>query len=193
MRLLGAFTRRGVPAGVRRGEGVRLARGVSLQPAAGAEIVLGDGCLLGEATRIVVAPGCRVEIGAGAVLGERCTIVAHSGVTIGPGAQLGHGAVVVDFDHVFDDVERPIREQPLQSTPVSIGEGAVVGLGASILRGVSVGARAVVEPRAVVTRDVPADGRVGGVPAKPIAAGPASPRGDASRRRIGPQPTDAQV
>ena len=184
MRLFGAFARRGLPAGVRRGEGVRLARGVRLQPAPGAEIVLGDGCLLGEATRIVVAPGCRVELGAGVVLGERCTIVAHSGVTIGAGAQLGHGAVVVDFDHVFDDVERPIREQPLQSTPVSIGEGAVIGLGASILRGVSVGPRAVVEPRAVVTRDVPAGERVGGVPAKPIAA-PASPRGDASLRRAG--------
>jgi acetyltransferase-like isoleucine patch superfamily enzyme len=149
---------------------VHIAPGVSFQVAADAELVLGDGCRVGEHTRFVVAPGCRVEVGAGAALGERCTIVAHSGVTIGAGAQLGHGTVVVDFDHVFDDVERPIREQPLESSPVTIGEGARIGLGASILRGVEVGARAVVDPRAVVTRDVPPGAHVGGVPAKPVAA-----------------------
>jgi acetyltransferase-like isoleucine patch superfamily enzyme len=91
-------------------------------------------------------------------------------VTIGAGAQLGHGAVVVDFDHVFEDVERPIRVQPLTSAPVTIGDGARIGLGASILRGVRVGAGAIVDPRAVVTRDVPDGGHVGGVPAKPLVS-----------------------
>jgi acetyltransferase-like isoleucine patch superfamily enzyme len=156
-------------AGVRYGATVRIGRGVQFQVAPDGELVVGDGCLVGQRTRIVVASGCRVELGAGCVLGERCTIVAHSGVTIGAGAQLAHGAVIVDFDHVFDDVERPIREQPLASTPVTIGEGARVGLGATVLRGVTIGARAIVDPRAVVTRDVPPGGRVGGVPAKPVA------------------------
>ena len=157
--------RRARDAGVRRGADVVLGRAVRLQANAGAQIVLGDGCRIGDGTRIVVQAG-KVEVGAGAVLGERCTIVAHSGVSIGAGAQLGHGAAIVDFDHVFEDVERPIRVQPLVSAPVTIGEGARIGLGASLLRGVSVGAGAIVEPRAVVTRDVPAGGRVGGVPAR---------------------------
>ena len=153
--------------GVRRGSDVVVGRGVRLQANAGAQIVLGDGCRIGDGTRIVVQAG-HVEIGAGAILGERCTVVAHSGVTIGAGAQLGHGAVVVDFDHVIEDVERPIRVQGLTSTPVMIGDDARIGLGASVLRGVSVGAGAIVDPRAVVTRDVPAGGHVGGVPAKPL-------------------------
>jgi acetyltransferase-like isoleucine patch superfamily enzyme len=169
MRRLSNLLRRDRHAGVLRGRDVHVARGVSFRVAPGAELLLGEGCLVGEATRIVVAPGCRVEVGAGAVLGERCTIVAHSGVTIGAGARLGHGAVIVDFDHAFDDVERPIRKQALESTPVTIGAGADIGLGASVLRGVAVGARAIVDPRAVVTRDVPAGGHVGGVPAKSVA------------------------
>jgi acetyltransferase-like isoleucine patch superfamily enzyme len=152
---------------VRRGRDVLLARSARLQVAPDALLELGDGCRIGERTRIVVAAGS-VRVGAGAVLGERCTIVAHSGVTIGAGAQLGHGTVIVDFDHVVDDAERPIREQGLASTPVQIGDGAQIGLGASVLRGVDVGARAVVDPRAVVTRDVPAGAHVGGVPAKPV-------------------------
>ncbi len=169
MRLPTNPLRRDRRAGVLRGSDVHVARGVRFQVAPGALVVLGDGCLVGEGTRIVAAPGCRVELGAGAVLGERCTIVAHSGVTIGAGATLGHGAVIVDFDHVFDDVERPIREQALRSTPVTIGAGATIGLGASVLRGVDVGARAIVDPRAVATRDVPAGAHVGGVPAKPVS------------------------
>ena len=170
MRLRSNPFRRNRRAGVRRGHGVVVARGVALEVAPGGELVLGDGCLVGARSRIVVAPGSRVELGAGVVLGERCTLVAHSGVRIGAGAQLGHGAVIVDFDHVFEDVERPIRAQPLESTPVTVGAGAVIGLGASLLRGVNVGARAIVDPRAVVTRDVPAGGHVGGVPAKPVSA-----------------------
>jgi acetyltransferase-like isoleucine patch superfamily enzyme len=159
--------RRELRAGVRRGSDVVVGRGVRLQANAGAQIVLGEGCRIGEGTRIVVQAG-RVELGAGAVLGDRCTVVAHSGVTIGARARLGDGAVIVDFDHVFEDVERPIRVQPLQSAPVTIGEGARIGLGASVLRGVRVGAGAIVDPRAVVTRDVPAGAHVGGVPAKPL-------------------------
>ena len=170
-----AFLRRDGQAAIERGRDVHVSRRVSFEVAPGGRLVLGDGCLIGERTRFVVAPGCGIELGAGVVLGERCTIVARAGVTIGAGAQLGHGLTIVDFDHVFDDVERPIREQPLESTPVAIGDGTRVGLGVSIVRGVTTGAGAVVEPGAVVTRDVPAGGHVGGVPAKPIAP-PSAPR-----------------
>ena len=161
-----AVLRRTRRPGVQRGAGVRLGRGVRLDAAAGARIVLGDGCVVGERTRIAVQAGS-VEIGPGAVLGERCTIVAHSGVAIGAGAEFGHEVVIVDFDHVIADVERPIRQQPLVSTPVTVGAGARIGFGASVLRGVTVGERARVDPRAVVTRDVPPGAHVGGVPARP--------------------------
>ena len=165
MRPLSPRLRRDRHAGVRRGRDIEVASGVRFDVAPGAQLVLGDGCLIGEGTRIVVQAG-RVEIGAEAVLGERCTLVAHSGVTIGAGAQLGHGAVIVDFDHGFADVERPIRRQALRSAPVTIGEGARIGLGASVLE---VGSWAIVDPRAVVTSVVPPGGHVGGVPAKPVA------------------------
>ncbi|MGH2918707.1 MAG: acyltransferase, partial [Solirubrobacteraceae bacterium] len=142
---------------VRAGTGVTLGRDVRFEVAPEAEVVLGDGCALGERTRVVVRSG-RVELGAGVVLGERVTIVAHAGVTIGAQAELGDGAVIVDFNHVFDDVERPIRLQSLKAAPVTIGDRARIGLGAAILPGVSVGEGALVGPGAVVTADVAAGG-----------------------------------
>lgn len=163
MGLLPITARRGVRCGAR----VRVGRRVRLDVAPGAELVLEDRCRIGDGTRIVVGGG-RVVVGAGAVLGERCVIVARAGVTIGSRARLDDGAVVVDFDHSTDDVERPIRLQPLVAGAVEIGVGARVGLGAAVLRGVSVGAGATVEPHAVVTRDVAAAATVGGVPARPL-------------------------
>jgi acetyltransferase-like isoleucine patch superfamily enzyme len=166
MALLRALRRRADR--VHAGRGVALGRRVQLQVLPGALLMLGDGCRIGERTRIVVHAGS-VEIGAGTTLGERCTIVAHAGVTIGRDARLDDGAVLVDFDHVIEDVELPIRAQPLVCTPIAIGDGARIGLGAGVLRGVTIGAGAIVGPHAVVTRDVAAGATVGGVPARPVS------------------------
>ena len=56
------------------------------------------------------------------------------------GARLGDEVVLIDFDHDVGDVERPAREQALVTAPVVIGERAVVGTAAGVLRGVTVGA-----------------------------------------------------
>ena len=153
---------------MRAGRGVRVGRRARLEVLHGGLLILADGCRIGERTRIVVHGG-RVEIGAGARLGERCTIVAHDHVEIAAGAWLEDGAVLVDFDHVIEDVELPIRAQPLVTSPIVVGERARIGLGAGVLRGVTVGAGATVGPHAVVTRDVAPGATVGGVPARPVA------------------------
>lgn len=54
--------------------------------------------------------------------------------------------------------------------PVRLRRGCYLGAGCTILPGVTVGERAVVAAGAVVTRDVPADAIVGGVPARLLRA-----------------------
>jgi acetyltransferase-like isoleucine patch superfamily enzyme len=120
---------------------------------------------IGAGCRIDVGDGARLEIGAGAVLGERCVIVCREAVTIGAGARLGDEVVLIDFDHGIDDVELPIRVQPLKTAPIVVGERARIDFGTAILRGVTVGADAHVGTRSVVVRDVPPGADVGGIPA----------------------------
>jgi acetyltransferase-like isoleucine patch superfamily enzyme len=148
----------------------RLGRGVRFDLAPGAIVALGDGCRIGERCRFHVGPGAAVTIGAGTRLGERCVIAAHERVEIGADARLGDEVVLIDFDHDVGDVERPVREQRLLTAPVVIGERAVVGTAAGVLRGVTVGAGARVGVRAVVTHDVPPGGRADGTPARVQAA-----------------------
>jgi acetyltransferase-like isoleucine patch superfamily enzyme len=51
---------------------------------------------------------------------------------------------------------------------VRVGNNVWIGYGACILRGVSVGDNAIIGTSAVVTRDVPANAVVAGIPAKVI-------------------------
>ena len=145
---------------------VRIGRGVRFHLAPGARVTLGDGARIGAGTRFHVHGQAR--IGAGAQLGERCVVAAHERVEIGAGAVLDDEVVLIDFDHGISDVERPVRLQELMTAPVVIGERAVLSAGATVLRGVVVGPGARVQPRGVVTRDVPAGATVGGVPARPV-------------------------
>jgi acetyltransferase-like isoleucine patch superfamily enzyme len=76
--------------------------------------------------------------------------------------------MLIDFDHGMVEVERPVRLQGIYKRNVRLGHNVWVGYGACVLRGVSIGNNAVVGTSSVVTRDVPANAVVGGVPARLI-------------------------
>lgn len=90
-------------------------------------------------------------------------------VVIGKNVTIAGRVYVTDHDHRFDFPELSVGEtKKIVSAPVEIGDGAWLGEGCVILKGVTVGERAVVGANAVVTRDVPPWTIVGGVPAKVI-------------------------
>jgi acetyltransferase-like isoleucine patch superfamily enzyme len=107
-----------------------------------------------------------VSIGAKTVIGQECTISAYRRVRIGEQCVIADRAMFIDFDHAVVDVERPVRQQGIYTREVEVGSNVWIGYGACILRGVRVGDNAIVGANAVVTRDVPANAVVAGVPAR---------------------------
>ena len=87
---------------------------------------------------------------------------------IGEQCVIADRAMFIDFDHGVVEVERPIRQQGIYMRECVIGSNVWVGYGACFLRGVRVGDNSIVGTNSVVTRDVPANAVVGGVPAKLI-------------------------
>ena len=157
------------PAGRRwRTDGlVFFGRGLQLQIGSRGEISFGRLCWIGDGTKIRSHEGV-VEIGAKTVMGQECTISSYRRVRIGEQCVIADRAMFIDFDHGVTEVERPIRQQGIYSRELVIGSNVWIGYNACFLRGVRVGDNAIVGTNAVVTRDVPANAVVGGVPARVI-------------------------
>jgi acetyltransferase-like isoleucine patch superfamily enzyme len=149
--------------------------GVKFEIGKGARVVLGRWCWIGHGTKIRAHEG-EVHIGAKSVLGQECTISAFQHVSIGRECVIADRVMLIDFDHGVVEVERPIREQGIYKRDVRVGSNVWVGYGASILRGVTVGDNAIIGTSTVVTKDIPDNAVVGGVPARVLRMRP-RPRG----------------
>jgi acetyltransferase-like isoleucine patch superfamily enzyme len=128
-------------------------------------VELGRWSWLGHGTKIRCHEGA-VSIGAKTVMGQECTISAYQHVSIGRECVIADRVMMIDFDHGMVEVERPIRVQGIYKRDVRVGSNVWIGHGAQILRGVTVGDNAIVGAGAVVTKDVPANAIVAGVPAR---------------------------
>ena len=93
-----------------------------------------------------------------------CHFQDHGGVTLGDGCQIGHNVVFATLNHGLAPEDR----HTTYPAPIILGRNVWVGSNSTILQGVTIGDNAVVAAGAVVTKDVPADAIVGGVPAKVI-------------------------
>jgi len=113
-----------------------------------------------------------LEIGDGTFIGHHCGINVGREVTIGRNCLLATGVLIYDQDgHPLDAAKRRSGEPTPQKDihPVKLGDDVWIGVGSIILKGVTVGDRAVVAARSVVTKDVPADAVVSGNPARIIS------------------------
>jgi acetyltransferase-like isoleucine patch superfamily enzyme len=125
------------------------------------------GCEIGDHTKV----GSFVEIQKNARIGRNCKISSHTficeGVEIEDGVFIGHNVSFIN-----DKVPRaanpdgsPQTEVDWKVVPTRVKQGASIGTSATILCGVTIGARAVV---GAVTHDVPDDTVVAGNPARPL-------------------------
>jgi acetyltransferase-like isoleucine patch superfamily enzyme len=170
-RLLGRYARRRLftSAGRRwRTDGpLFLGRRLELQIAPRGRVEFGRFVWIGDGTKIRCHEGV-VEIGAKTVMGQECTISAYQRVRIGEQCVIADRAMFIDFDHGVVEVERSIREQGIYKRDVEVGSNVWVGYGACVLRGVRIGDNSIVGTNSVVTRDVPANAVVAGIPARVI-------------------------
>ncbi|ABR73452.1 acetyltransferase [Actinobacillus succinogenes] len=106
--------------------------------------------------------GANIRIGKRVFINTAVMLTDLGGITLEDDVLIGPRANIVTVDHPTD----PSQRRGVLLKPVVIKKNAWIGAGATILSGVTVGENAIVAAGAVVTKDVPSNAIVGGVPAK---------------------------
>lgn len=108
-----------------------------------------------------------INIGDRCCLGEHIHISAIDKVEIGDNVLTGRYVYISDNNHGgIKDLSLPPASRPLSSKgPVIIGNNVWIGEHVCILSGVRIGNNAIIAANAVVTRDIPDNALVGGIPA----------------------------
>ena len=109
-----------------------------------------------------IAPNVRV--GHDCLLNSPLYLNASAPITIGNHVGIGHHVVIITDTHHIGAAAARAGERVAR--PVSIEDGAWIAARVTILPGVTIGRGTVVAAGAVVTRDVPPNTLVAGVPAR---------------------------
>ena len=108
--------------------------------------------------------GKNITVGKNVFINACCHFQDHGGVSLGDGCQIGHNAGFATLNHGLAPEDR----QTTYPAPITLGKNVWVGSNSTILQGVTIGDNAVIAAGAVVTKDVPENTIVGGVPARII-------------------------
>lgn len=121
----------------------------------------------------------RIDIASDVYLGDDTIVYARFSVRIGARSMIAHGVQIFDNDahpsdssERFDDYRRLLEGRPrvaaIPSAAIEIGEDCWIGMNSIILKGASIGVKAIVAAGSVVTKSIPAGTMVAGNPALPI-------------------------
>jgi acetyltransferase-like isoleucine patch superfamily enzyme len=105
-------------------------------------------------------------------IGERCSlnpysiIYGHGGVRIGSGVRIAAHSVIIPANHERQGAARQLSG--IKARGIRIGDEVWIAAGVQILDGVSIGNHSTIGAGSVVTRSIPENVTVVGVPARPL-------------------------
>lgn len=115
-----------------------------------------------------ISPGRNLQVEDHVDLAKDVLITTSGGVKIGSRTLIGYRTQIISSNHSIPPVGQPFPISGDDHAPVVIGQDVWIGANCVITPGVTIGEGAVVAAGSVVTKDVPENSIVGGVPAKVI-------------------------
>lgn len=145
----------------------------------------GKGSKICRWTRMDVLPFNKFELGSESTIEDFATVNNGVGdVFIGSRTRIGLGNVIIGpvkignnimfaqnivlsgLNHVYEDINIPILDQPVTTSEIIVEDDCWIGANSIVVAGVKIGKHSVVAGGSVVTKDVPPYSIVGGNPAK---------------------------
>jgi len=130
-------------------------------------VSFGDYVRVGNDVEFGTEEGGKIVIGMHTRINRCSTVFAYESISIGEYCLIGEFVTIRDANHGVEPGSR-IKEQPHATKAIAIGNDVWIGRGVCILPGVTIGDGVVIGANSVVTKSVPANVIVAGVPAKVI-------------------------
>lgn len=106
--------------------------------------------------------GKNITVGKNVFINACCHFQDQGGIKLGDNCLVGHNVVFATLNHGFAPEER----QSMLPAPIVVGRNVWIGSNSTILQGVTIGDNSIIAAGSVVTKDVPANTIVAGVPAR---------------------------
>ena len=106
--------------------------------------------------------GKNITVGKNVFINACCHFQDQGGITLGDNCLVGHNVIFATLNHGFAPEER----QSMLPAPIVVGRNVWIGSNSTILQGVTIGDKSIIAAGSVVTKDVPANAIVAGVPAR---------------------------
>lgn len=106
--------------------------------------------------------GKNITVGKNVFINACCHFQDQGGITLSDNCLVGHNVVFATLNHGFAPEER----QSMLPAPIVVGRNVWIGSNSTILQGVTIGDNSIIAAGSVVTKDVPANAIVAGVPAR---------------------------
>jgi acetyltransferase-like isoleucine patch superfamily enzyme len=163
-------------ATIRFGPGSYLGPGFSLHMPFGGTFVAGRGVEFRRNFRAELGgPDARISIGDDTRFTYDVLVQCGTTIDIGERCMFGQSTIVIDGNHRFRDLDRPMLEQGYDFRAIRIEDDATITSKCTIIG--SIGTRTFVGANSVVTRDLPSHVIAAGAPAKVIREIEFSPAG----------------
>jgi len=156
---------------IKLGKWVQLEQQVTVSALSVQPVRLGNNVRIGAFSQLIAStsfnnPGVGITIGNNVGIGEFAYLGGGGGLTIGDETIVGQYFSCHPENHNYADLDTAIRLQGVSRKGIKIGNNCWIGSKVTILDGVSVGDHCIIAAGAVVTKSMPANSIIGGVPAK---------------------------
>ncbi|WP_026632565.1 acyltransferase [Dyadobacter alkalitolerans] len=155
------------------GKWTKIDSGVQLSAMGKHKLSIGSGVSVGAYSQIIISTafnrvGEYIRIGNGVGIGQFASLGGSGGLTIEQNCIIGQYFSCHPENHNYDRLDVLIKDQGTTRAAIKIGENCWIGAKVTILAGVEVGRNSIIAAGAVVTKSMPENSIIAGVPAKVI-------------------------
>lgn len=145
---------------------VYLGPGFSLHIPHNGSFIVGPGVEFRRGFRAEVEGSGRITIGAGCAFTYYVVMQCSTSIDVGERCIFAQSTTVLDGQHRFEDLSRPIEDQGFDFSPVRVEDDAFIGTKSTVMA--DVGLRVIIGANSVVSRPVPGYCVAVGAPARPV-------------------------